>query len=82
MWSISIEELKADLGRLPKNKKQKLWWIIKGFLGFSSVHDGSTCWFSYNYFDVHDYPESKGGDGTPSHFYTYTCPRCNTPFSI
>lgn len=29
----------------------------------------------------HDYHERNGGDGTPSHFYTYTCSYCGKQFS-
>lgn len=41
-----------------------------------------VCWFSARYFDIHDYKESWGGDGTPSHFYTYTCWNCGKEFTI
>lgn len=40
------------------------------------------CWFSRKFFDIHDYKESKGGDGTPMHFYTYTCWNCGKKFTI
>lgn len=60
----------------------KLYWLIKCFFGFGSIKDGSTCWFSKKFFDVHDYIKTKGGDGIPTHFYKYTCPKCKTKFSI
>lgn len=41
-----------------------------------------TCWFSKKFWDIHDYPTNSGGDGTPSHFYTYTCWNCGKKFGI
>ena len=32
--------------------------------------------------DYHDYHYPTGGDGTPSHFYTYTCWNCGHRFGI
>jgi len=61
---------------------QKLWWFVKCFVGLGSIHDGSICWFSRRWFDVHDYPAVKGGDGYPCHFSTYTCPMCGVTFVI
>lgn len=58
------------------------WWIIKCFFGAGDIADGSICWFSAEFFDVHDYHIGQGGDGTPSHFYTYTCPACGREFTI
>ena len=31
---------------------------------------------------THDYKVENGGDGTPSHFYTYTCSFCGKQFQI
>lgn len=59
-----------------------LWWFMKGWLGFHGIKDGSTCWFSAHFFEVHDYHEKKGGDGYPMHFYNYTCSRCGKEFFI
>lgn len=42
----------------------------------------ARCDFSRRFFDVHDYPTSRGGDGTPSHFHVYTCHRCRAKFQI
>jgi len=56
--------------------------FLKCLFGFGSVEDGSICWFSKKFFDVHDYHKWKGGDGTPSHFYQYTCWKCGKRFSI
>ncbi len=50
--------------------------------GIGVVNLKDVCWFSDRYFDIHDYPEAKGGDGTPSHFYKYTCRDCSKKFSI
>lgn len=52
------------------------------YLGFGTVHNGAVCAFSAEYYDRHDYPVSKGGDGTPSHFYTYNCWQCGAEFTI
>lgn len=41
-----------------------------------------TCWFSRHFWDIHDYPVRKGGDGIPSHFYTYKCWNCGKEFGI
>lgn len=40
------------------------------------------CWFSGIFWDVHDYPVEFGGDGYPTHFYEYTCSRCQKKFNI
>ena len=32
--------------------------------------------------EPHDYHVSCGGDGYPSHFYTYICWNCGVEFSI
>jgi len=61
---------------------KKVMWFIKCPLGFCNIKDGSVCWFSANYWDVHDYHISKGGDGIPSHFFEFICPNCNKKFSI
>lgn len=55
---------------------------MKCILGFGSIKDRSICWFSDKFFDIHDYFECKGGDGTPSHFYFYKCPACSKRFTI
>ena len=41
-----------------------------------------VCWFSRKFFNIHDYPRSYGGDGYPSHFYTYRCWNCGRKFGI
>lgn len=41
-----------------------------------------TCWFSRKFWGIHDYPENKGGDGHPSHFYEYACWNCGRKFGI
>lgn len=61
---------------------RKIWWFVKVCFGFGSVDDGSICWFSRNFWDLHDYLTDTGGDGEPTHFYTYTCRGCGKPFSI
>jgi hypothetical protein len=60
----------------------KLWWFIKCIAGFGNVIDGSTCWFSRKYWDVHDYYSDKGGDDTACHVHTYTCHKCGKEFVI
>lgn len=64
------------------SKQRYFWFAIKSFLGFGNVEDASICWFSKRFFDVHDYPVSKGGDGIPSHFYKYQCWECGAKFDI
>lgn len=59
-----------------------IWWFIKCALGFGSVEDGSICWFSKKFYNVHDYWTSKGGDGDPDHFFVYTCHECGSKFKI
>jgi hypothetical protein len=56
--------------------------IFRILFGFHSIKDGSTCELSEQLWDCHDYHKSKGGDGFPSHFHEYTCPKCNKRFSI
>jgi len=60
----------------------KIWWFIKCFFGLGSIHDGSICWFSERFWERHDYHEGQGGDGVPSHGYSYTCPKCGRKFTI
>ena len=40
------------------------------------------CWFSKRFWDVHDYPVNKGGDGAPNHFHEYECHNCGKKFTI
>ncbi len=49
-------------------RKLKVWLYI------GKVPD--ICEMSKGEKDYHDYHVEKGGDGTPSHFYTYTCWNC------
>lgn len=60
----------------------KIWWFLKCIFRFGSVYDGSICWFSDEFWDVHDYPKDKGGDGVPDHFKAYWCKHCNKKFFI
>ena len=41
-----------------------------------------VCWFSRRFWDIHDYSVNYGGDGYPSHFYTYKCWNCGKHFGI
>jgi hypothetical protein len=59
-----------------------IWAIIRCLFGFGNIEDDSICWFSTRFFNVHDYHTHKGGDGTPSHFHTYVCPKCDKHFTI
>ena len=61
---------------------RKAWWFFKCSFGFGSVKDTSICWFSSNYYDVHDYHKDSGGDGFPAHFYEYECTKCGKKFTI
>lgn len=40
------------------------------------------CWFSFHFWDVHDYPIEFGGDGVPTHFHDYKCYNCGKKFTI
>jgi hypothetical protein len=53
---------------------------LKVILGFGKIPD--VCVMSKGRFDFHDYPKNKGGDGYPSHFYTYKCWNCGKEFTI
>jgi hypothetical protein len=57
-----------------------LW--TKFLTGKLKVADGSLCEFSKRFWDLHDYPRSKGGDGIPDHYTTYECPYCKKLFTI
>jgi hypothetical protein len=49
-------------------------------LGLSRVPE--ICEASEGSVDYHDYPISKGGDGTPTPVYKYTCWNCGKRFTI
>lgn len=53
---------------------------LKVVLGFGKIPD--ICIMSNGRLDFHDYPKNKGGDGYPSHFYTYKCRNCGKEFTI
>lgn len=53
---------------------------LRLILGLASISE--ICETSKGKYDFHDYHEHKGGDGTPSHFYTYTCWNCGKRFEI
>lgn len=55
---------------------------MKILFGLGTINDGSICWFSRKFYDVHDYPLDKGGNGHPWHFYKYECPNCGAKFGI
>ncbi len=58
-------------------------WLFFTFR--ATIHNGAVCRLSARIpwlFDLHDYPERKGGDGHPCHMYTYTCPNCGKEFGI
>ena len=55
-------------------------WFLKCIFGWASIPD--ICEFSEKYYDIHDYPIHKGGDGHPQHFYVYTCHNCGEVFQI
>lgn len=63
-------------------KLYKIWFFIKCIFGFGSIKDRSICWFSDNFFDIHDYKINKGGDNIPKHFYIYRCNECGKIFTI
>ena len=41
-----------------------------------------VCWWSGRFFDIHDYHLDCGGDGIPTHWYTYKCWNCGKRFGI
>ncbi len=55
---------------------------LRAWFGWHNIYNGMTCHISEQYREVHDYPKDKGGDGTPDHFHTYTCPVCGREFTI
>lgn len=60
---------------------RRSWLFLRGiFNPWIRVPD--VCVFSALWWDIHDYPVSKGGDGMPSHFYQYTCWKCHHLFTI
>ena len=56
--------------------------FIKGLFGLLTTENKDVCKFSEKYWDIHDYPKSKGGDGVPTHFHEYKCPECGKKFGI
>ena len=60
----------------------KIHWFLKCLLGFGNVSDGSICWFSHYFWDLHDFYKHQGGDGYPSHFHEYKCYKCGKKFTI
>ena len=60
----------------------KVILFLRAIFGIHNIHDGSTCEISEKLWDVHDYPVDKGGDGDPTHFYFYKCPKCGKEFEI
>lgn len=57
--------------------------LLRLIFGVHSVHDGSTCRLEGRFgLLAHDYHTDKGGDGFPSCFHTYTCPKCGHTFTI
>lgn len=59
-----------------------VWWFFKCITGIGSVYDGSICWFSKKFWNVHDYPVRCGGDGTPWHMDHSNCSKCGGEFSV
>jgi hypothetical protein len=68
----------------------KIWIYINGLkffvvlfiTPFIDIHISLICWFSNNFWDIHDYPVQRGGDGFPSHFFQYQCWHCGKEFGI
>jgi hypothetical protein len=59
---------------------KKLLRVCRLFLGIAKIPE--VCEASRGKKDYHDYPTNKGGDGTPSHMYEYSCWNCGKKFSI
>ncbi len=63
-----------------KRELKLIFLFLQGISSFITVP--KVCEFSKLWFDIHDYPSNKGGDNTPSHFYTYQCWSCGKKFEI
>ena len=74
----AIEQDEVAWDRNPQNKEDETSAGKEVYPEYKSF----TCWFSWNIWDIHDYPKSKGGDGEPKHFYTYNCHMCEKEFTI
>lgn len=61
---------------------KKFYWFVKCMIGLGSIRDGSICWFSKKFWEVHDYHKDQGGHGQPWHFHVYKCPKCGKEFII
>ena len=61
-----------------------IFWMIGPIYSWlvDRPHIDFICRFSEKYWDIHDYHERSGGDGTPSHFFQYKCWNCKKGFSI
>jgi hypothetical protein len=55
-------------------------WPFISLLPNTSI--GYICWFSKEFFDVHDHRGDRGGDGVLTHFHEYTCWNCGKKFMI
>lgn len=64
------------------SKASKILLFIKCLFGYGNIEDGSICWFSKKFFDIHGYQVEKGGDGIPSYFHKYKCHKCEKEFTI
>ena len=60
----------------------RIWWTIKGIFGFHTIGDGSTCWFSLRFWDVHSWQKEKGGTGDCNSFRYYECEKCKSGYVI
>ena len=68
--------------QLSEGSRWRQWRLFLAGLFNVSMTVPRVCRFSAFFWDIHDYPEIKGGDGTPSHIYTYTCWYCGKAFEI
>lgn len=58
-------------------------FIVFNLLIYEAMHAITfVCWFSARFWNIHDYLRDCGGDGYPSHFYTYKCWHCGKEFEI
>lgn len=57
-----------------------LW--AKFLTGKLTIHKGELCEFSKRFWDIHDYPLNKGGNGIKNDNITYICPYCNKAFKL
>ena len=62
--------------------RKSIWLLMKYFFTLGNLSIPDICDFSKRFWDIHDYPEEKGGTGYPDHFHLYVCWHCGKEFYI